>query len=89
MRAHSDRAAAALLNYARGLPHSEQNLPVLAAPHLGQVHLPDAAGLGVPHSAQNLPVLLAPQLLQVQLPAGASVGAGVGAAKPPPAAVWY
>lgn len=32
------KAAAALLDYACGVPHSEQNLPVLVAPQLEQVH---------------------------------------------------
>ena len=33
-----NKAAAALLDYACGVPHSEQNLPVLVAPQLEQVH---------------------------------------------------
>ena len=45
-----------------GLPHSEQNFPLLTAPQV-QVQ-PPAAGFGAPHSVQNFPVF--PAFPQVQ-----------------------
>ena len=41
------------------LPHSEQNLPVLCAPH-EQIHSL-LSGFAFPHSAQNFPVFFFPQ----------------------------
>jgi hypothetical protein len=45
-----------------GLPHSEQNFPLLTAPQ-AQIQ-PSAAGFGAPHSVQNFPVF--PAFPQVQ-----------------------
>ena len=56
-----------------GLPHSEQNLPLLTAP---QEQTQPSAGLEAPHSIQNLPVFTAPQEhFQVFAPAAGAAGA--------------
>ena len=63
----------------RGLPHSEQNLPVLCVP---QLHTQPASGRGLPQAVQNLPVLPVCPQEQLQLPAAGAAGAGAGCCAP-------
>ena len=61
----------------RGLPHSEQNLPLFLVPQL-HTQTVGASGLGAPQAVQNLPVL--PLWPQAHFQPAAGAGAGCAAA---------